>query len=102
MKRNILVVGASRGVGAAVAQFYGQNGDNVISVSRTPSEIGEWVGADISTPEGINQGVTAVSTRAIDAIFFLRLHYKAALACVIKPKQGIELCHFLKLKKQYC
>lgn len=79
MKRNILVVGASRGVGAAVARFYGQNGDNVISVLRTPSEIGEWIGVDISTPQGINQGVTAASTRTIDAVFF-------AYASTTKPR----------------
>lgn len=71
MNRNILVVGASRGIGAAVAQFYDKNGDNVISVSRTPSEIGEWIGADISTPEGISQVINAISNRKLDALLFM-------------------------------
>lgn len=71
MNRNILVVGASRGIGAAVAQFYDENGDNVISVSRTPSKIGEWIDADISTAEGIKQVVNSVSVRPIDALLFM-------------------------------
>lgn len=71
MERNILVVGASRGIGAAVAEFYDESGDNVISISRTPSKIGEWIGADISTPEGINQVIEAVSNRKIDALLFM-------------------------------
>lgn len=61
MKRNILVVGASRGIGAEVAEFYHANGDNVVSVSRTPSKIGEWIGADISTPDGIKHVISTVS-----------------------------------------
>jgi 3-oxoacyl-[acyl-carrier protein] reductase len=71
MNRNILVVGASRGIGAAVAEFYAANGDNVISVSRTPSKIGEWIGADISTPDGIKQVIKTVSSRPIDALLFM-------------------------------
>lgn len=71
MKRSILVVGASRGIGAAVAQFYDSKGDSVISVSRTPSKIGEWIGADISTSDGIKQVIDAVSARPIDALLFM-------------------------------
>lgn len=71
MKRNIVVVGASRGIGASVAEFYGVNGDNIISVSRTRSNIGEWVSADISTPGGIQKVVESVSDRPIDALLFM-------------------------------
>lgn len=71
MKRRILVVGASRGIGAAVSQFYDSSGDDVISVSRTPSKIGEWIGADISKPDGIKQVIRTVSARPIDALLFM-------------------------------
>lgn len=71
MKRNIVVVGASRGIGASVAEFYDANGDNVISVSRTRSNIGEWVSADISTPGGIQKVIESVSDRPIHALLFM-------------------------------
>ena len=71
MKRNILIVGASRGIGASVAEFYDAQGDNIISVSRTRSEIGEWVAADISTPNGIEKVIETVSGRPIDALLFM-------------------------------
>ncbi|RUO35094.1 SDR family NAD(P)-dependent oxidoreductase [Aliidiomarina soli] len=71
MKKNLLIVGASRGIGAAVAEFYDANGDNVISVSRTPSKIGEWVGADISTPGGIKKVIKAASVLSLDALLFM-------------------------------
>ncbi|WOO39874.1 SDR family oxidoreductase [Rubellicoccus peritrichatus] len=71
MKKNILIVGASRGIGAAVARFYDAKDDNIFSVSRTPSAIGEWIEADISKPEGIEKVITTVSTRRIDALLFM-------------------------------
>ncbi len=71
MKRNILILGASRGIGASVAEFYDANGDHVISVSRTQSKTGEWIAADISTPDGIEKVIASVSDRSIDALLFM-------------------------------
>jgi 3-oxoacyl-[acyl-carrier protein] reductase len=51
--RKIAVVGASRGIGAAVAQHFAQKGDHVVSISRSQAIAGKWIQADISTSEGI-------------------------------------------------
>ncbi|MCF6442964.1 SDR family oxidoreductase [Pseudoalteromonas luteoviolacea] len=71
MKRNILVVGASRGIGLAVAQFYHAQGNNVISVSRTPSSVGQWIEADISHIAGIQKVLDATSHLSIDALLYM-------------------------------
>jgi NAD(P)-dependent dehydrogenase (short-subunit alcohol dehydrogenase family) len=41
--RKIAVIGASRGIGAAVAQHFAQKGDRVVSVSRSQAVTGEWI-----------------------------------------------------------
>jgi 3-oxoacyl-[acyl-carrier protein] reductase len=70
-KRQILVVGASRGIGAAVAQHFSQKGENVISVSRSQPIAGEWIQADISTAEGIQSIVNTVGESRLDALLFM-------------------------------
>ena len=71
MKRNLLVVGASRGIGLAVAEFYEAKGDFIISVSRTPSVVGKWIEADISKPDGIEKVLDEVSDITIDALLYM-------------------------------
>jgi 3-oxoacyl-[acyl-carrier protein] reductase len=70
-RRKILVIGASRGIGAAVAQHFVQKGDRVISVSRSQAVAGEWIQADISTSEGINLVVDAIGESVLDALLFM-------------------------------
>lgn len=70
-KKQILVVGASRGIGAAVAQYFAQKGETVISVSRSRPIAGEWIQADISTAEGIQSVVDAVGGSRLDALLFM-------------------------------
>ncbi len=71
MNRTLLVVGASRGIGAAVARFFHAQGDHVLSVSRTPAEVGEWIEADLASPTGITQILDAVGDRPIDGLLFI-------------------------------
>jgi len=71
MQRNLLVVGASRGIGLAVAEFYEAKGDFIISVSRTPSVVGKWIEADISKPDGIKKVLDEVSDITIDALLYM-------------------------------
>lgn len=71
MNRNILVVGASRGIGAGVAEFYSSKGDNIISVSRTPSNVGKWIEADVSKPDGIEKVLDEISEQPVDALLFM-------------------------------
>lgn len=71
MKRNLIVVGASRGIGLAVAKFYEAQGNTVFSVSRTPSSVGQWIEADISRPEGIEAVLNETSGLSVDALLYM-------------------------------
>lgn len=70
-KREIVVVGASRGIGAAVAHHFAQKGDSVFSVSRGQPIAGTWIQADISTLEGIKSIVSSVGESTVDAFLFM-------------------------------
>jgi 3-oxoacyl-[acyl-carrier protein] reductase len=69
MKR-YLIIGASRGIGAAVAKHLASQGHEIISVSRTPGS-GEWIEADISTSAGIEKVSAGLAGRTIDGLLFL-------------------------------
>lgn len=69
--RKIAVVGASRGIGAAVAQHFAQKGDCVVSISRSQAIAGEWIQADISTSEGIKSIADKIGESALDALLFM-------------------------------
>ncbi|MEO1004672.1 MAG: SDR family NAD(P)-dependent oxidoreductase, partial [Cyanobacteria bacterium J06638_38] len=70
-KKQILVVGASRGIGAAVAKHFEQKGDRVFSVSRSQPVAGEWIQADISTSEGITLVADTLGESVLDAFLFM-------------------------------
>lgn len=70
-KRVIVVVGASRGIGAAVAQHFAQKGDSLFSISRGQPIAGNWIQADISTPEGIESIVSSIGESTVDAFLFM-------------------------------
>jgi 3-oxoacyl-[acyl-carrier protein] reductase len=69
--RKIAVIGASRGIGAAVAQHFAQKGDRVVSVSRSRAVAGDWIQADISTSEGITLVADKIGESALDALLFM-------------------------------
>lgn len=69
MKR-YLIIGASRGIGAAVAKHLASQGHEIVTASRSPG-LGEWIPADISTAQGIDTVTTALSGRNIDGLLFL-------------------------------
>ncbi|MGB6296811.1 MAG: SDR family oxidoreductase [Rivularia sp. (in: cyanobacteria)] len=68
---NLIVVGASRGVGAAVAEHLASRTNRLISVSRSPSNFGEWVKADISTRQGIEIVSNALGDRLLDGLLYM-------------------------------
>ena len=70
-KKQIIVIGASRGIGASVATYFDQQGYQIISVSRSQPVSGTWVQADISTPEGIKTVVKAVGNSKLDALLYM-------------------------------
>lgn len=69
--RSIAVIGASRGIGAAVAHHFAQKGDRVVSVSRSQAVAGEWIQADISTPDGILSVANQLGNSSLDALLFM-------------------------------
>ena len=71
MSKNLLVVGASRGIGGAVAQYFYQKGHRILAVSRTPAQAGEWISADVSTAAGIQKVIAAVGDCPLDALLYM-------------------------------
>ncbi|MEO0925232.1 MAG: SDR family oxidoreductase [Cyanobacteria bacterium J06631_6] len=67
----IVVVGASRGIGAAVAEHLLPHTTELITVSRTPSKIGNWIAADVSQKAGIEKIIRTVGDRSLDALLYL-------------------------------
>lgn len=65
------VVGASRGIGAAVAKHLVEAGHEVYSVSRSQSIEGEWIRADVSTIEGCRAVVNALGQSPLDALLYM-------------------------------
>ncbi|MEO1673546.1 MAG: SDR family oxidoreductase [Cyanobacteria bacterium J06631_2] len=67
----VLVVGASRGIGAAVAKHLSPCTAELITVSRTPSNIGNWVKADVSCKAGIENISSVIGDRSLNALLYM-------------------------------
>lgn len=70
MKKRMLVVGASRGIGAEIARHFSNSGYEVFGVSRSPAIECEWIKADISSIEGIQYLMSQIGQIPIDALLF--------------------------------
>lgn len=71
MSKTILVAGASRGIGLAVAEHLAAQGDRLLTVSRTPSPVGEWIQADLSALEGVETVAKAIAETSLDALLYM-------------------------------
>jgi len=69
--QTILVAGASRGIGLAVAEHLQGRADRLVTVSRTPAPVGEWVAADLATSEGVATVVEAIGSDRLDALLYM-------------------------------
>lgn len=67
----VVVVGASRGVGAAVAEHLLPRTTELIGVSRSPANLGRWIEADISTKPGIEAVRNAIGDFSLDALLYM-------------------------------
>ena len=65
--RRIVVAGASRGLGAAVARHHVVAGNEVISLSRGRSEHGLWIECDLSDPVQISEASERIQA-PVDAL----------------------------------
>lgn len=71
MARRILIMGASRGIGAAVARHLAATADTILAVSRGPARAGTWIAADVATGAGLDSIVAAAGDEALDAFLCL-------------------------------
>ncbi|RDX33950.1 hypothetical protein DZA31_00040 [Arcobacter sp. HD9-500m-PIT-SAG02] len=69
-KKQILVVGSSRGIGAEIVKYFSNLGHEVFGVSRSQSHSCEWIEADISTSEGIAHVINKIGQKPIDSLLF--------------------------------
>ena len=67
----MLIVGASRGIGAAMAARYAGRVDDLVTVSRTPAAYGRWIVGDISKPDDIRRVAATYGSNALDALLVL-------------------------------
>lgn len=58
--QTILVAGASRGIGLAVAEYLVSQSKRLLAVSRTAAPIGEWIQADLSGLAGVETVAKAI------------------------------------------
>ncbi|MEM7733687.1 MAG: SDR family oxidoreductase [Pseudomonadota bacterium] len=66
-----LIVGGSRGIGKACAEHLAGQGHDILSVSRTPSETGQWIKADVSSAQDMHHVVEAVGDEVLDGLLYL-------------------------------
>ena len=71
MNKTVVVVGGSRGIGAAVAKHLDASGCRVVSVARTSAAAGEWIKADLSSAEGTSTVARALGNEVIDALLYM-------------------------------
>ena len=71
MFNTIVVAGASRGIGLAVAQHFAPKSRRLLAVSRTPAPLGEWVSADLSSLSGVESVVEEVGSDTFDALLYM-------------------------------
>ncbi len=69
--QTMLVAGASRGIGLAVADHLIDQCDRLVAVSRTVAPVGEWVQADLSDLTGIETVVNAIGDDVLDGLLYM-------------------------------
>ena len=70
-RETMLIIGASRGIGAAVAAHLAKRDVELLTVSRSPASVGTWIEADMATSDGIARVIDAVGQRPLDALLYL-------------------------------
>lgn len=66
-----LIIGGSRGIGRACATHLHAVGHDILCVSRTPSDVGTWIQADIGTVDGVAQVISAMGDARLDGLLYL-------------------------------
>ncbi|MEO0800791.1 MAG: SDR family oxidoreductase [Cyanobacteria bacterium J06642_2] len=69
--KTILVAGASRGIGLAVAEHLVSKCERLLAVSRTKAPVGEWIRADLSDLTGVEAVFEAIGDDCLDALLYM-------------------------------
>jgi 3-oxoacyl-[acyl-carrier protein] reductase len=69
--KTMLVAGASRGIGLAVAEHFEFQCDRLLTISRSKAPIGEWIGADLATLAGVETVANTLGDDCLDALFYM-------------------------------
>ncbi len=65
----LVVAGASRGIGRALAGHFCERGNHVVALSRTAAEHGSWIPCDLSDVQSIKNAVDAIDA-PVDAMVY--------------------------------
>lgn len=69
--KTILVAGASRGIGLAVAEHLVSQSNRLLAVSRTAAPFGEWIQADLSELADVTTVAKAIGDDPLDALLYM-------------------------------
>jgi len=69
--KTILVAGASRGIGLAVAEHLVSQCDRLLTVSRTEAPFGEWIQADLAELAGVETVANVIGDDRLDALLYM-------------------------------
>lgn len=67
----MLIVGASRGIGAAMAAHYRDSVALLVTASRSPALHGRWIGCDVADPQQVERLAREFGNDALDALLVL-------------------------------
>jgi 3-oxoacyl-[acyl-carrier protein] reductase len=69
--KTIVVAGASRGIGLAIAEHLAPQARRLLSISRTPAPVGEWLQADLSELPGVEIVKNVIADDSLDALLYM-------------------------------
>lgn len=67
----MMIVGGSRGIGAAMAERYAGRAADLVTVSRTPAARGRWIACDVTDAAAVAGLAAAFGEGLLDALLFL-------------------------------
>ena len=68
---NVIIFGASSGIGLAVSEHLVNQCEQIFTVSRRPSKIGKWIKADLTKYEEIQALKNQIGDETVDALLYL-------------------------------
>ncbi|MEL6224882.1 MAG: SDR family NAD(P)-dependent oxidoreductase [Cyanobacteria bacterium J06627_8] len=87
--KTIVVAGASRGIGLAVAENLVPHAERLVAVSRTTAPFGDWVSADLSQLTGVESVAQAIGDDTLDALLYMGGTWETH---AFTPEYAFETC----------